>query len=140
MFTKNCNKTMPFTKSKIQSNLSSLRARKEQDVDLGFSCFPRIYLILFSASSIGKVSGSRLLHSGPDKLLKLKCAAAQSSLETNNYTMYCIQPIQMHLLQIDIRRLCFTDNGSKDGIEERFRLQENGGDVVNNKMPIHLRI
>ena len=93
-----CNKTMPFTKSKIQSNLSSLRARKEQDVDLGFSCFPRIYLILFSASSIGKVSGSRLLHSRPDKLLKLKCAAAQSSSETNNYTMYWIQPIKMHLL------------------------------------------
>ena len=92
-----CN--MFFTKSKIQSNLSSLWARKEQDVDLGFSCFPRIYLILFSASSIGKVSGGRLLHSGPDKLLKLKCAAAQSSFRNKQLLWICIQPIQIiHLL------------------------------------------
>ena len=90
-----CNKTMPFTKSKIQSNLSSLRARKEQDVDLGFSCFPRIFLILFSASSIGKVSGSRLLHSGPDKLLKLKCAPAQSSSRNKQLLYICLGPIQI---------------------------------------------
>ena len=93
-----CN--MFFTKSKIQSNLSFLsEPEKEQDVDLGFSCFPRIYLILFSASSIGKVSGGRLLHSGPDKLLKLKCAAAQSSFGNNQLLWICILPIQIiHLL------------------------------------------
>ena len=67
-----CIFTKPCPLSKEQSNLSSFRPRKEKDVDWGFSCYPRIYLILFSASSIGKVSGSRLLHSGQDKLVKIK--------------------------------------------------------------------
>ena len=67
-----CIFTKPCPLSKEQSNLSSFRPREEKDVDWGFSCYPRIYLILFSASSIGKVSGSRLLHSGQDKLVKIK--------------------------------------------------------------------